>query len=108
MSNSGDVLRIWKTKHCHECNRQTQHTFTKVERVVNGYPEIRYFEYNCLKCGGLTETVHLKVEQNKHSADYGCNEAQLEFMDQCRYNGENLRNWITLVDQLRAEREKNR
>jgi hypothetical protein len=101
-------MRIWNTKHCNKCNTQTHHKFVKVEKILDGgYPEVRYFEYYCMSCNNLTETYYLDVCDNKRSPDYGCNEAQIEHMNQCRYNGENFRNWITLVDQMRNERNKN-
>ena len=104
---SGDEMRIWGTKHCNKCNKQTPHKVVKVEKIVDGgWPEERYFEYYCMTCDNLTETKHLDICEDKRSPDFGCNEAQIEYMNQARYNGENFRNWITLVDKLRAERNK--
>jgi hypothetical protein len=97
---------IWGTKHCKECSRQTKQAFTKFEKVVDGYPELRYINYYCVECSNLTEQLNFKKETNKRSPDFGQTEPQIEFMNQCRYNGENFRNWITLVDQMRNERNK--
>ena len=97
---------IWGTKYCRECKHQTKQRFDKVESVVNGYPVHRSINYHCVECGNLTEQCKFSVEKNKRSPDFGCTEPQIEFMNQCRYNGENFRNWITLVDQMRNERNK--
>lgn len=98
-------MRIWAKRHCNTCDKKTHHNFNKREKMINGYPEERYFEYICVQCDNITNTVHTKKVRDTKSPDFGATECQVEFMNQARYNGENFRNWITLVDQMRNNRE---
>jgi RNase P subunit RPR2 len=82
--------KIWKAKHCKECNLPTPHYAKVVTRYVNNdIPEQRWLLHECSICS------HVKrVDITKR--------AQLEWTENAVYCASNFTNYITLKDAERA------
>ena len=100
--------KLWGTKHCKHCNKQTNHDVLRSEKLgESGYPLERKIWHKCCKCSEVNIAINWEpIPTHKFDILHELNEPQLEWMETALYNGENFRNYIELRDKISNEQKK--
>ena len=67
--------------------------------------ESQFIECICLNCARKTYDIETRVDNGYDFADYGAKGTEKEFHEQCKRENENLKDFITIIEYSRNEKE---